>query len=87
MSRNNANFKRLCVALNLRRGDVVEILNDQVSKSQIDGWMRGSDARKNATGNSSAVTVSRYRIMSDEHFDLFCANLADWLCLRSQGKN
>jgi uncharacterized protein YehS (DUF1456 family) len=87
VSRNNENFKRLCAALNLRRRDVAEILNDKVSKSQIDGWMRSSDARKNATGNSNAVTVSRYRVMSDEHFDLFCSNLADWLQSRSQDKN
>lgn len=84
MSRNNNNFKRLCVALNLSRGDVAEILNGQVSKSLIDGWMRSSGARKNATGNSNAVTVSRYRIMSDDHFDLFCENLDEWLRLQDE---
>lgn len=79
MSRNNQNFKRLCAALKLRRNDVAEILNGVVSKSQIDGWMRSEDARKNATGSSQAESVPRYRLMSDEHFDLFCAGLREWL--------
>lgn len=79
MSRNNQNFKRLCAALKLTRNDVAEILQGAVSKSQIDGWMRGESSRKNATGSSRADTVARFRPMSDEHFDQFCAALVDWL--------
>lgn len=79
MSRNNVNFKCICAALKLRRGDVAEILKGAVSKSQIDGWMRSQDSRKSATGNSEAETVARYRPMSNEHFDLFCEGLVYWV--------
>lgn len=87
MSRNNQNLKRLCAALSLRRDDVAEIMSGHASKSQVDGWLRNKSARKNATGNSQAETVSRFRPMSDEHFDQFCICLADWLKPNESSEN
>lgn len=79
MHRNNRNFKVLCAALQLSRADVATIMGGTVSNSQIDGWKRGEGARKNATGNSQADTVPRFRAMTDEQFDQFCTGLLDWL--------
>lgn len=77
--RNNQNYKRICIAIGLNRRDVYQLLDGQVSKSQIDGWGRGVAARKSATGNSNAVSVSRYREMTDEQFDAFCAALPGFM--------
>lgn len=77
--RNNQNFKRLVFALSLTKADIHDILGGQVSKSKIDTWLRNASARKNATGTSQAETVSRYRPMSDDHFDQFCEGLVSWL--------
>lgn len=78
MHRNNRNFKVLCAALQLSKSDVFEIMGRTVSKSQIDGWRRGEEARKRASGNSEADTVTRFKAMSNEDFDRFCTGLLDW---------
>ncbi|MDC9592763.1 hypothetical protein [Xenorhabdus sp. IM139775] len=78
-TRNNDNFKRICAALELRRNDVFEILQEQYSKNQIDGWLRGVDSLKPSTGNSRATVRPLFRPMSDTQFDEFCEGLVDWL--------
>lgn len=79
MSRNNQNFKRLCVALSLDKHDVFNIMRGQVSKSQIDAWRRSEGAIKSGSGNSPALQLSRFRPMSDQQFDQFCDGLVDWM--------
>ncbi|PHM23006.1 DUF1456 family protein [Xenorhabdus ehlersii] len=77
--RNNKNFKRIRLALELTKHDIFDILGEKYSKSQIDGWSRGANARKLASGNSPAETVSRFRAMTDQQFDDFCEGLVDWM--------
>ncbi|MDC9591451.1 hypothetical protein PSI23_19730 [Xenorhabdus sp. XENO-10] len=77
--RNNQNFKRICLALELTKHDVFDILDGKCSKSQIDGWGRASNARKQASGNSTAETVPRFRAMTDQQFDEFCDGLVGWM--------
>ncbi len=79
MYRNNENYKRLLRALHLSKNDVHEIMAGEVSKSQIDGWSRNEGAVKHGTGTSQADTVRRFRPMSDEHFDLFCTRIIQWV--------
>ncbi|MEQ1966700.1 DUF1456 family protein [Xenorhabdus nematophila] len=76
---NNDNFKRICIALDLRRNDVFDILQEKYSKSQIDGWMRSVNAKKSGTGSSRSEVLSRFREMSDQQFDEFCNGLVDWM--------
>ena len=70
--RNNQNFKKLKVALSLQDGELAEWMG--VSKSKISAWSRKVDAVKNDTGRLGIAgnKVSRYRVMRDHEFDLFC---------------
>ncbi|KMJ46703.1 hypothetical protein AB204_02485 [Xenorhabdus khoisanae] len=77
--RNNQNLRRICLALRLNRNEIFDILQGKYSKSQIDGWGRAVDARKQASGNSTAETVPRFRPMSDQQFDEFCDGLIGWM--------
>lgn len=77
INRNNDNFKRLRAALELSKQDLYTIFKGRYSKSQIDSWSRSENALKNASGNSRASVVPRFRPMSDEAFDLFCEGLLE----------
>lgn len=79
LNRNNDNYKRLCFVLDIDKEDVFEIMGSKISKSQIDGWGRSEQSVKSGSGNSRASTVSRFRKMSDEHFDDFCESLVHWV--------
>ena len=75
--KNNEKFKCISMSLRLSKSDIYHILKGEYSKSQIDGWSRNPDSRKNATGNSNAKTLSRYREMSDNEFTDFCTHLSN----------
>ena len=89
---NNNNLKKLLTGFGEQLGAIVgknevyEILNGEYSKSQIDAWLRRPSSTRNPSGNSEFVgSLSRYRPMPDEAFELLCEKLPRWLT--NQQKN
>ena len=81
--RNNQNFKRIVVALELSDRDVVEIMaaaGEEVSRSKANAWGRGKHAtREHTDGRDGAVfTDKRYRQMTNYEFDMFCKGLPEY---------
>lgn len=74
--RNNRNLSRIAAALSMDDREVAMCAG--VSKSLANSWRRSPTATKSGSGNSPAKTLSRYREMTDEQFDAFCAGLYDW---------
>lgn len=58
----NLNYNHIRGALRLTRDHVFEIMQGQVSRSEIDGWGRSPDSDK-------------FRAMSGDQFNIFCQNL------------
>lgn len=75
-NRNNVNLKALRVAFSLKSSEVASICG--VSKATASCWLRSPTSVKSGSGLAKGRVVSRYREMSDDQFDLFCSNMADW---------
>lgn len=77
-------LKLLAAALELKRGDIAEIIalgGVNVSKSRVDSWLRSQGAMKNATGNSElrGARINRYGEINGDEFHAFCVGLKPWL--------
>ena len=80
----NICLKLLAGALELKRSDIAEIVNlggVEVSGNRVDGWLRGQDSTKNATGNSglAGTRIRRSREINPDEFHAFCVGLKPWL--------
>lgn len=87
--RNNQNLKRICSALRLDRGDIVEIMacgGIQISASKAHGWLRGKHAkREHRDSRDGAIfTDHRMKVMTNEEFDFFCSGLVEWFKRRDE---
>ena len=72
--RNNTNFKRISIALNLSDQDTVDILTaagPEISKNHANRWKRGSH-------ETFPDGQPRFIKMTNFEFDMFCKGLELW---------
>ena len=75
--RNNRNYKKIRCSLQLTVEEVAKWMG--VSKNLVSQWSRSPTATKLESGRDrqNRRLVSRYKIMTDEQFDIFCSAIAD----------